>query len=260
MRVFCRVLNIPVAHVDLDGPQIQALVYQRGATGMSEGMCIPLHPQGVFSGCGKELLEAVHRDCTTSFIPEHEPRRWLIVRLVEALEEHELPRIGNRVHGTNSVLEALNSNLPGLEVDVLPLDIGSLADPQTVVERDQDQALITILVAGPLAERFADGLDFRRRQMALAPELIIGLASAGYFPRFSEFCLLGIKTMIITRKVYPKLSPMALRRANGFALVCGSHRVLSQSAAAGGKGLDCFYEGGCGCISDFPSPGGVRAS
>jgi hypothetical protein len=91
----------------------------------------------------------------------------------------------------NPVLEALDSHLAGLEVDVLPLDVGELTDPEPVMKRHQDHALVPILVTGALAQRLADRFDFRRRQVAFAPELVVGLPRASDFPRFSEFCLLG---------------------------------------------------------------------
>jgi hypothetical protein len=79
------------------------------------------------------------------------------------------------VHSVNPVLQPLDGDLAGLEVNVLPFDVGELTDPEAVMKGHQDHAFIPILVPGPLAERLADGLDLRRRQVAFAPEFVVGL-------------------------------------------------------------------------------------
>jgi hypothetical protein len=133
-------------------------------------------PRACSAACAEELLKAIRGDGTSAFIPERKARLGLLLRLGQALQQHKFSGIGNRVHRINPVLEALDGDLAGLEVDVLPLDVREFTDAKAVVKGHQDHALIPILVARSVAQRLTNHLDFPRRQVAFAPEFVVGLA------------------------------------------------------------------------------------
>src|SRR5262249_25737407 len=151
LRITYRVLNVLVSHPSLDSSSVVTGVRQRITAAVAEhvGVDGEGHP-GALTQARNQRVEAFRRDRAAALRAE----RVRAGRLL-ALEPAQRPQLValDRMDTRCPSLRSADMQAPGIELDLVPLQVADLRSPQTVAVGDQYHGGIAMPVPAGLAGR-----------------------------------------------------------------------------------------------------------
>jgi hypothetical protein len=166
-----RVLNVLVAHVELDGTGVVAVIGELVAAGMPQHVRVDAKGQlGGNAGALDHLQEPFLAERRPPLAYEHVA---VLRLLAQQLAQRPQLLTADRVDALDAVLDPVDVKLSALEVMLLPPELAHVCRSQSVPIRHQDHSRITVAVP-VLAGGLHQLLHFTRREIFTGAQVAVG--------------------------------------------------------------------------------------
>lgn len=180
-RIRNGILNVRVAHIRLNRPEIRAAIDEVDAASMAQGMRVPLHAQDTSRQPAEHAPEAVNRHGCAALIDEHQARGAPGAALVSLQGPDGIAL--ERVRTIKRALRPLNRQFMRLEVHRLPAKAHEFRHPEPVFKGEADHQRIALAMPATL-RRLRQLVNFITGKV-LSPACFIVRGTGADCPAFS---------------------------------------------------------------------------